>query len=269
MIIIFTLIIFNLISNWNIYLYTCTVGWFGLEVGYGSTDPEPGRCRRTDGKKWRCSREVVADQKYCERHINRGRHRSRKPVEGQSAPLSTTTNNNNNNNNHHPSGIPNINRGIAENKDGPLYQKGEAHKSKEDEFGLVCSDSLLNPLNQTSSILNFKTLNNNNKLQDETGKHPLRQFISSWPQGTHANLSMGLGLGLVPAVGGPLGEALGECQGVVKPMDTWEEGSSPTGILQMGAFGCLSNSSAGSSPRAGPCCGMFGPGLAGSSLPTV
>ncbi|KAK3232440.1 hypothetical protein Dsin_004321 [Dipteronia sinensis] len=44
-------------------------------------DPEPGRCRRTDGKKWRCSRDVAPDQKYCERHLHRGRHRSRKPVE--------------------------------------------------------------------------------------------------------------------------------------------------------------------------------------------
>lgn len=57
-------------------------------------DPEPGRCRRTDGKKWRCSRDAVPDQKYCERHINRGRHRSRKPVEGHtgqaaSGPTST------------------------------------------------------------------------------------------------------------------------------------------------------------------------------------
>lgn len=46
-----------------------------------STDPEPGRCRRTDGKKWRCSRDVAPDQKYCERHMHRGRPRSRKPVE--------------------------------------------------------------------------------------------------------------------------------------------------------------------------------------------
>ncbi|MFS7964727.1 putative transcription factor interactor and regulator C3H-WRC/GRF family [Helianthus anomalus] len=37
----------------------------------------------SDGKKWRCSRDAVADQKYCERHMNRGRHCSRKPVEGQ------------------------------------------------------------------------------------------------------------------------------------------------------------------------------------------
>lgn len=56
-------------------------------LGYGSfdyrskMDPEPGRCRRTDGKKWRCSRDVVPDEKYCEKHMHRGRHRSRKPVE--------------------------------------------------------------------------------------------------------------------------------------------------------------------------------------------
>ncbi|MQL77365.1 hypothetical protein Taro_009781 [Colocasia esculenta] len=46
-------------------------------------DPEPGRCRRTDGKKWRCSKEAYPDSKYCERHMHRGRNRSRKPVETQ------------------------------------------------------------------------------------------------------------------------------------------------------------------------------------------
>jgi hypothetical protein len=60
------------------------VGWGSFQLGYSSNaDLEPGRCRRTDGKKWRCSRDAVADQKYCERHMNRGRHRSRKHVEGQ------------------------------------------------------------------------------------------------------------------------------------------------------------------------------------------
>ncbi|KAD4888298.1 hypothetical protein R6Q59_034644 [Mikania micrantha] len=59
-------------------------GWGSFHLGFsGNNDPEPGRCRRTDGKKWRCSRDAVPDQKYCERHINRGRHRSRKPVESQ------------------------------------------------------------------------------------------------------------------------------------------------------------------------------------------
>lgn len=63
------------------------VGWGTFHLGFAGSnmDPEPGRCRRTDGKKWRCSRDAVPDQKYCERHINRGRHRSRKPVEVQSS----------------------------------------------------------------------------------------------------------------------------------------------------------------------------------------
>ncbi|KAK8933920.1 Growth-regulating factor 6 [Platanthera zijinensis] len=62
------------------------VGWGSLHLGFSgnAADPEPGRCRRTDGKKWRCSRDAVPDQKYCERHMNRGRHRSRKRVEAQS-----------------------------------------------------------------------------------------------------------------------------------------------------------------------------------------
>ncbi|XP_062220022.1 growth-regulating factor 4-like [Phragmites australis] len=62
-------------------------------LGYGSyfgkkLDREPGRCRRTDGKKWRCSKEAAPDSKYCERHMHRGRNRSRKPVETQLVPQS-------------------------------------------------------------------------------------------------------------------------------------------------------------------------------------
>jgi hypothetical protein len=67
------------------------VGWGSFHLGFSNNDPEPGRCRRTDGKKWRCSRDAVADQKYCERHMNRGRHRSRKPVEGQTGHAITGT----------------------------------------------------------------------------------------------------------------------------------------------------------------------------------
>ncbi|PKA49963.1 Growth-regulating factor 1 [Apostasia shenzhenica] len=60
------------------------VGWSCYQMGYGrkAEDPEPGRCRRTDGKKWRCSKEAYPDSKYCERHMHRGKkNRSRKPVE--------------------------------------------------------------------------------------------------------------------------------------------------------------------------------------------
>eukprot|EP00249_Psilotum_nudum_P013029 c24113_g2_i2 orf=1158-2831(+) len=66
------------------------IGWGNYHIGFASnTDPEPGRCRRTDGKKWRCSREVVPDQKYCERHMHRGRHRARKAVDTQTPSASS------------------------------------------------------------------------------------------------------------------------------------------------------------------------------------
>ncbi|TYK07223.1 growth-regulating factor 5 isoform X1 [Cucumis melo var. makuwa] len=67
------------------------IGWGCFEMGFGrKTDPEPGRCRRTDGKKWRCSKEAYPDSKYCERHMHRGRNRSRKPVEISSTPPTQT-----------------------------------------------------------------------------------------------------------------------------------------------------------------------------------
>ncbi|KAK9081505.1 hypothetical protein Syun_030829 [Stephania yunnanensis] len=80
-------------------------GWF--EMGFGGetgADPEPGRCRRTDGKKWRCSKEACLDSKYCEKHMHRGRNRSRKHVvELISSKTFNNTNNNNNNNNNNSS----------------------------------------------------------------------------------------------------------------------------------------------------------------------
>ena len=96
--------------TWNIILFmfchTCsclfikTLLWIRVEcnfaVGYCSfygkkVDPEPGRCRRTDGKKWRCSKDAYPESKYCERHMHRGRNRSRKPVESQTMTQSSST----------------------------------------------------------------------------------------------------------------------------------------------------------------------------------
>ncbi|KAL9264335.1 Growth-regulating factor 4-like protein, partial [Drosera capensis] len=66
--------------------YQASLGWNPYQMGYGKKlDPEPGRCRRTDGKKWRCSKEAYPDSKYCERHMHRGKNRSRKPVEALAA----------------------------------------------------------------------------------------------------------------------------------------------------------------------------------------
>ncbi|KAJ6347713.1 hypothetical protein OIU76_004240 [Salix suchowensis] len=60
--------------------------YFGKKI-----DSEPGRCRRTDGKKWRCSKDAHPDSKYCERHMNRSRNRSRKLVESQTTSQSLST----------------------------------------------------------------------------------------------------------------------------------------------------------------------------------
>lgn len=106
-------LLFPFTRNRNSAAAAAPVGLDLIRLSKGG-DLEPGRCRRTDGKKWRCSRDVAPDQKYCERHLHRGRPRSRKPVELQpppnskkktrlqSHPLNTTNtvNNSNNNNNN-------------------------------------------------------------------------------------------------------------------------------------------------------------------------
>lgn len=47
--------------------------------------PETERCGRTDGKLWRCRKDVVPGNKYCEGHMHRGR--SRKHVEASEVTL--------------------------------------------------------------------------------------------------------------------------------------------------------------------------------------
>ena len=85
--------------HFNNIEWVATVAWIQCDPSvvpavsyyayYGKKlDPEPWRCRRTDGKKWRCSKEAAPDSKYCERHMHRGRNRSRKPVETQLVPQS-------------------------------------------------------------------------------------------------------------------------------------------------------------------------------------
>ncbi|XP_010534927.1 PREDICTED: growth-regulating factor 5 [Tarenaya hassleriana] len=88
-------------------------GWGCFQMGFGrKPDPEPGRCRRTDGKKWRCSREAYPDSKYCEKHMHRGRNRARKSLESPTA-LSFT---NSSSNKSFPS--PNLSSSSSSSVDG-------------------------------------------------------------------------------------------------------------------------------------------------------
>ncbi|XP_073126567.1 growth-regulating factor 7-like isoform X2 [Henckelia pumila] len=301
------------------------LGWGAFHLGFPNTDPEPGRCRRTDGKKWRCSRDAVTDQKYCERHMNRGRHRSRKPVEGQSG--------------HSASGITKTNA-----KPTPITSSASA--------SVVPAGGVSNNLGLSHRQLNNQQVDVSNANRSSTGvtcrnysdadvnndkddpQHSLRQFMDEWPknklseqrsavpwlepdpQPDRTQLSISIpvdtstflprsspttnkletslltlsrehqavegssGVGLMPgekhqretnwipiswepSIAGPLGEVLHntnnisiECKNnkALNLMEGWDNSShlasSPTGVLQRGAFGSLSNSSAGSSPQA-------------------
>ncbi|KAG2315691.1 hypothetical protein Bca52824_018813 [Brassica carinata] len=68
------------------------IGWGCYQMGFGrKPDPEPGRCRRTDGKEWRCSGEAHPDSKYCEKHMHRRRNRVKKTLDQNqtTAPLTS------------------------------------------------------------------------------------------------------------------------------------------------------------------------------------
>ncbi|XP_010267409.1 PREDICTED: growth-regulating factor 7-like [Nelumbo nucifera] len=172
-----------------------------------STDPEPGRCRRTDGKKWRCSRDVAPDQKYCERHMHRGRPRSRKPVEQQpesnnlntrspaSACLSNLTANTNNNpeSSLFLSKVSpfQINISSSSNKDPRCAEwmaKGEA-------VSLAASDQQLQQF--MNSKVGLRTENNtcNASLASLDGssvcnqRQTPRQFIDGWSTATRENIT--------------------------------------------------------------------------------
>lgn len=80
---IFNHLAYNLAPPYHLVQFPSNMSEYSfLGFDHGSmVDPQPHRCRRTDGKKWRCAKNVVPNQKYCERHMHRGRNRSRKPVE--------------------------------------------------------------------------------------------------------------------------------------------------------------------------------------------
>ncbi|MBA0868830.1 hypothetical protein Goshw_019339 [Gossypium schwendimanii] len=216
-------------------LKTNTLGWGAFRLGFSNNiDPEPGRCRRTDGKKWRCSRDAVADQKYCERHMNRGRHRSRKPVEGQSghsagatsttttkvmstvssalasvvvpisgcsesnsltvaqqqfknlqpvtAPVRLLVNNETLGERLHESTLD------LKSKENPflmpMQQLITYEENLRNEFGVVFSDSLLNPSHNDSSLINCRTFGSSQDLicQATESQHSLREFMDDWPK---------------------------------------------------------------------------------------
>ncbi|XP_021908703.1 growth-regulating factor 3 isoform X2 [Carica papaya] len=153
-------------------------------------DPEPGRCRRTDGKKWRCSRDVVAGQKYCERHMHRGRNRSRKPVEiptpnttAAVTPLSVAA-----------STVSSLGAGGGGlggsdtfKSTGPISMTLPAMVANGPSFGLAgpASSADLLHLNHSSSefrIENKGLFEAQNEVDNRPDGHILRHFFDDWPR---------------------------------------------------------------------------------------
>ncbi|GKV37530.1 hypothetical protein SLEP1_g45552 [Rubroshorea leprosula] len=149
-----------------------------LQSGYwgrAAMDPEPGRCRRTDGKKWRCSRDVVAGQKYCERHMHRGRNRSRKPVE-MPTPNGTSSSTNNN-------AAVAFGGGAA----GPVGAASLAAVANGPNFGLSGPSPSIDLLHFNQSSSDSKTEHTGFfeaqvKVDDRNDGHILRHFFDDWPR---------------------------------------------------------------------------------------
>ncbi|KAL1224345.1 Growth-regulating factor 3 [Cardamine amara subsp. amara] len=154
-------------------------------LGRAAMDPEPGRCRRTDGKKWRCSRDVFAGHKYCERHMHRGRNRSRKPVETPSTVNATATS---------------MATAAAAPATTATTTSSFAFGGGEDvvggsfffSSGSSNTSSELLHLSQSCSEMKQESNNNNNKRPYEShngfsnntsdGGHILRHFFDDWPR---------------------------------------------------------------------------------------
>ncbi|KAL0726163.1 hypothetical protein Bca4012_022256 [Brassica carinata] len=266
-------------------------GWGAFHLGFAgcNMDPEPGRCRRTDGKKWRCSKDAVPDQKYCDKHINRGRHRSRKPVEvqpGQTAaaaapskavasrnrclPTASQIPNNRVHNAIYPS-IVNLQPKEQRNNNSPLG------------FGHVTSHPLL-----TSSYLDFSS--------NQDNKPSVHHSHNSWPEELKSDWTqLSMSIPVASSSSSPSSTAQDkttlsplrlsrefdlpiqsqqETLESVRKVNTWIPiswgnslggplgevlnsttssptlGSSPTGVLYKSTFCSLSNSSSVSSPIA-------------------
>ncbi|GER33715.1 growth-regulating factor 4 [Striga asiatica] len=154
---------------------SCSFFWRDqvVQAGYwgkGAMDPEPGRCRRTDGKKWRCSRDVVAGHKYCERHMHRGRNRSRKPVEAAAAGTGPY--------------------GGEARKGGCAAAAGEGSGAFTITAAASRSTDLL-PLNQRYCDSIIETKGNFDPQPDDghsTGR-TLRHFFDDWPKPLHESAS--------------------------------------------------------------------------------
>ncbi|MBA0767831.1 hypothetical protein Gotri_016686 [Gossypium trilobum] len=161
-----------------------------LQSGYwgrAAMDPEPGRCRRTDGKKWRCSRDVVPGQKYCERHVHRGRNRSRKPVEMPTSSSTAAAANNSNVSVTARFGGGGSGCGAVKARSPMTASTLAAVANGPNNFGLSRPSPPVDLLQLNHSSPESKTepkglFEAQNEVDDRSDGHILRHFFDDWPR---------------------------------------------------------------------------------------
>uniref|UniRef100_A0A803MQJ6 Growth-regulating factor n=1 Tax=Chenopodium quinoa TaxID=63459 RepID=A0A803MQJ6_CHEQI len=168
-----------------------------LQAGYwgkGAMDPEPGRCRRTDGKKWRCSRDVVAGHKSSDNKTLFGPQHESSSGSGDGGNSNT-----------------NSSKVLMQFfDDWPRSDNGEGN-TLSSSTGL----SISTPGNPTSDFLRLSTGNGDEQGRRDSNENDGRERAHqlNWSAG-------GWGANPVASMGGPLAEALRS-----------SSNSSPTSVL--------------------------------------
>lgn len=148
----------------------------GLKFPKGS-DPEPWRCRRTDGKKWRCSKDVAPDHKYCEHHAHKTRPRSRKPVEIPSSHMNNIKN-------------PRCSDLFMKNGTNPVSESKRDQMFKQDFKGNFQHKSYLDHKNPY-----LNTTGTSSAASDAAAGGRQQRFIDSWSRiGNGDNCSLSLSM---------------------------------------------------------------------------
>ncbi|KAG9160479.1 hypothetical protein Leryth_008855 [Lithospermum erythrorhizon] len=143
---------------------------------------KPGRCRRTDGKKWRCSRDIVPGHKYCERHVHRGKNRSRKPVENPT-PTATSTGGN------AGGGLDKTNNVAAAS--GSMAHSGVSipTRTRLDNISIHLNERLSE---QPTSLKNpFENQSRDYPNDGKTSARILRPFFDDWPKSLQESDNVG------------------------------------------------------------------------------
>ncbi|KAK6130793.1 hypothetical protein DH2020_035458 [Rehmannia glutinosa] len=163
------------------------LGWGAFHLGFSSTDPEPGQAAIVQESLWKASLAIPPPGPP---RLMAAAASSRQPLLPPRQRL------------WGPQAVvhPTVSWGIISTDTTSLDNISKSRSQRQRilhhetsqciwriiplGIGLVCSDSLLNPLNRSSSLVNSRNYGHSDNLNDQENKshHPLRQFMDDWPK---------------------------------------------------------------------------------------